>query len=219
VVVKAVTRKEHKVVGLLLEWHKQHRRLFPWRVNPDPYRVLVAEVLLQRTPANRVAKFFPEFVGKFPDPRSVSLADLGYLRDLLQPMGLKKRADWLLKLMKVICEKHSCRVPDSEKELLELPGVGSYTASAVICFGFGHDVPIIDVNVVRILSRVFVLPRNGRTRSDVLKQTATKMVPQGNSRPYNEALLDLAALICKKHPLCDLCPIAKSCHYFTSRSN
>jgi len=208
--------KETRFVQLILDWGEKNKRLFPWRRNRTPYKVLLAEILLQRTPANRVSTFFPRFVDRFPDPQSIKSMSIDDLEGFLKPMGLKKRAEWLAKLMREICEKHCCKVPDREDDLIKLPGVGLYTARAVLCFGFGEDVSIVDVNVARVLSRVFRISdiRKRPSEDKALWLFAAELVPKGLGPQYNEALLDHAALICKKNPICSECSISVLCSYY-----
>ncbi len=209
------TRKR-SFVHLLIQWHEENRRDFPWRTRRDPYITLLAEILLQRTPASRVARVFPNFIEKFPTAFSIASTDVDELEEFLRPMGLKKRAKWLIKLMKEVCEKHNCEIPDQEEELIQLPGVGLYTARAVLCFGFGKDAPIVDVNVARVLSRVFHFSdvRKRPSEDEVLWTFAAKIVPKGIGPRYNEALLDHATLICKRQPRCNVCPISEICEYY-----
>jgi len=199
-----------------MKWHEKNRRLFPWRRNKSPYRVLIAEILLQRTPANRVSTFFPRFVDKFPDPPSIASTSIDDLEEFLKPMGLKKRAEWLVKLMKGICEKYNGQIPNQEDKLKNLPGVGRYTARAVMSFGFKKDVAIVDINVVHVLSRVFGLPeRNKRPHADVeIWALTTALIPKGGGPEFNEALLDFAAKICTKNPSCHKCPLKHLCDYY-----
>lgn len=210
--------KPGRFVSLLLQWREENKRFFPWRTNPNPYVVLLAEILLQRTPANRVARFFPKFVERFPTPQSISSTDAHDLEEFLKPMGLRKRAAWLVKLMTEICERYDCKIPDQENELMNLPGVGLYTARAVMCFGFHKDVAIVDVNVARVLSRVFgILEQKRRPSEDSeLWELAAKLLPKNRAASYNEAVLDFAMLICKKRPLCSTCPLAHVCTYYQS---
>jgi A/G-specific adenine glycosylase len=199
----------------LIKWHQKNRRDFPWRTRRDPYVALLAEILLQRTPADRVSKFFPKFIEKFPAPHIIATANIESLQEFLRPMGLQKRAIWLVKLMKEVCEKHSCKIPDREEDLARLPGIGLYTARAILCFGFGEDVPIVDVNVARVLWRVFrgsdVKKRPSENK--LVWKLAGEIVPKGSGPLYNEALLDHAALICKKQPKCNICPVSEICRY------
>jgi A/G-specific adenine glycosylase len=208
--------KETRFVQLILEWGEKNKRRFPWRKYRTPYKALVAEILLQRTPANRVAKFFPEFVEKFPSPRSIATTDIYSFKEFLYPMGLKKRAEWLISLMKEVCDKYDCKIPDQEDQLVKLHGVGLYTSRAVLCFGFSKDVSIVDVNVARVLSRVFYGSDISKKPSEdrALWKFAAKVIPKGSATRYNEALLDHAALVCKKNPLCDECPVSVLCDYY-----
>jgi A/G-specific adenine glycosylase len=140
------------------------------------------------------------------------------MEEFIQPMGLKKRAEWLVSLMKEICEKYNCKVPDQENALRQLPGVGRYTARAVLSFGFKRDVAIVDVNVARVLSRVFgILGQRRRPSEDSeLWDFAVRLLPRKQVVAYNEALLDFAMLICKKQPLCSTCPLTGLCNYYQS---
>lgn len=176
----------------------------------------MAEILLQRTPANRVAKLFPELINKFPSPRSIANANSDGLREFLRPIGLRKRVEWLMSLMKEVCDKYECGIPDREDELIKLTGVGLYTARAVLCFGFAKDVSIVDVNVSRVLSRVFLgfNPKNKASEDKRLWKLADELVPKGAAILYNEALLDHAILICRQNPLCNKCPVTSLCRYF-----
>jgi len=213
-------RKHGNFVRLLMQWHKDNRRDFPWRIQRDPYLSLIAEILLQRTPANRVSTFFPRFIDRFPNPQSIIATSTNDLQKFLKPMGLKKRAEWLVRLMKDVCEKYNGQIPNREDELMSLPGVGRYTAHAVMSFGFKKDVAIVDINVVRVFSRVFGLPeRNRRPHADIeIWSLATALIPKGEGTEFNEALLDFAALVCRKTPLCHICPVNKICEYYTSTS-
>jgi A/G-specific adenine glycosylase len=203
--------RDRAIVNSLLKWHIKNRRNFPWREVRDPYRVLVAEFFLQRTPASRVARFLPKFLEQFPSPEKLATADVSYLKEFSRPLGLKKRISWLVESMKIVCQKYDGKIPDTFEDLISLPGVGEYTASAVLCFGFGQDIPIIDANVVRVLTRIFDLPETRRTGNAALKEIAGRLLPEDQALNYNEALLDFAALICKKRPLCDKCPLAHLC--------
>jgi len=209
-------RKHGNFVRLLMQWHKDNRRDFPWRIQRGPYLSLIAEILLQRTPANRVSTFFPRFIDRFPNPQSIISTNVDDLRKFLKPMGLKKRAEWLVRLMKDVCEKYNGRIPNQEDELMKLPGVGRYTARAVMSFGFKKDVAIVDINVVRVLSRVFGLPeRNKRPHADVeIWALTTALIPKGGGPEFNEALLDFAAKICTKNPSCHKCPLKHLCDYY-----
>lgn len=205
--------REQTITRTLLVWHRSNKKTFPWRVNPNPYRVLVAEFFLQRTPADRVAKFYPSFITRFPTPEKLASADLTQLEQISRPMGLKKRLPWIVSAVKTICQKYGGKVPNNRDELMQLPGVGSYTASAILCFGFRRDIPIVDTNVVRVLTRIFDLPKSCGVNNEDIKKISQKLVPKGRAATYHEALLDFALMVCKKRPLCDVCPLVHLCKY------
>jgi len=209
-----MTSRYEALARILLDWHRENRRVFPWREKRDPYAVLVAEFFLQRTPAMRVAEVLPSFLAEFPSPEKLANADPVLLRETYKTLGLGKRMSWLVDSAKILCRKYGGKVPSKPEDLLSLPGIGEYTASAVLCFGFGRDVPIVDANVVRVLTRIFGLPKTCRTGNPALKETARKLIPAGKGVDYNEALLDFAALVCRKRPLHAKCPLTDLCDYY-----
>lgn len=211
-----LVRKERVIVEILIDWRRKNRRTFPWREAKDPYVVLVAEFFLQRTPANRVAALLPKFIAEFPSPEKLAHANINHLKEVYGCLGLKKRMSWLVESMKIICQSYGGRIPNTLEDLLSLPGVGEYTASAVLCFGYGCDIPIVDANVVRVLTRIFGLPETNRTGTATLKKIARGLIPIGHAIDYNESILDFAALVCKKRPLHDKCPLTSSCDYYQS---
>lgn len=207
--------KYKTVTRILLRWHRENRRTFPWREKKDPYAVLVAEFFLQRTPADRVATILPKFIEEFPSPEKLARANPNQLKNAYRTLGLGKRFSWLVETAKVLCEKHGGKVPNKSGDLLSLPGIGEYTASAILCFGFGCDIPIVDANVVRVLTRIFGLPSTPRTGNHTLKELAKKLIPVNKGIDYNEAILDFAATVCKKKPLHQICPLTNLCDYFS----
>jgi A/G-specific adenine glycosylase len=208
------TVKTQKVVDRLLEWHEKHGRRFPWRENRTPYRVLLAEILLQRTPAERVVGAYEELLKLYPDPNSLARADVKDIRRHLKKLGLEKRGRWLIKAAREIVELHGGEVPMSYGKLVKLAGVGDYTASAVLVFGYGSPVPMVDANVARVVSRIYGLNLEDR-RS--IKNALTQIVPESKAAVFYNALLDLAALVCKKSPLCDICPVSAVCTHASRR--
>lgn len=207
-------------VKRLLNWHKSNQRSFPWRKTRDPYVILVAELMLQKTPAERVAEVLDKFTSKYPDVRSLASASMKDLEQFFTKLGLVKRARALLHTAKEVVLKYEGVIPDTLDELCKLPGVGTYTASAILCFAFGKDVPIVDTNVARVLMRVFGLKIKAQ-KPQVSRQLwsfAATLVPRGLGRAYNEALIDFAALVCRTEPKCNACPLSEICHYFSSQT-
>lgn len=199
----------------LSKWHEKNRRSFPWRERSTPFGVLVAEVLLQRTPADRVASFYGDFLSKYSNPCALAKARDVQLKREAARLGLVKRMGWLKDASKKICDEHRGEVPNGYEALLSLPGVGEYTASAVLSFGYGRDVAIVDVNVARVLSRAFGV----KPELKVVKEIAEKLIPSGRGPIFNEALLDLAATVCKVRPVCLKCPLSKICNHNKKDNN
>ena len=211
---------ESEFVRRVLEWGAKHKRRFPWRESRDPFAVLVAEIMLQKTPAERVAKIFDEFLARYPTPEALASAPQEEVEAWFSYLGLKKRARLLHQIAKEIVRTFGGRVPRSLNQLTRLPGVGPYTAAAVLCFAFGERLPIVDTNVARVLMRVFRLKIKTKrpALSKKLWAFASKLIPNGRQREYHEALLDLAALICKPKPICEKCPLSDICRSFKAGS-
>jgi A/G-specific adenine glycosylase len=173
--------------------------------------VLVAEFFLQRTPANRVAEFYPLFLERFPSLEKLATANPKHLEQLGHRLGLKKRMSWLVHSAKKICREHKGKIPDKFDDLIKLPGIGQYTASAILCFGYKKNVPIIDANVIRVLKRMDGLCTSRRANTATIKKILCKLLPGDQTVTFNEAILDFAATICKKRPLCEKCPLSHLC--------
>lgn len=201
-------KSEKFVTRTLLKWHKDNRRSFPWRDETDPYKVFIAEFFLQKTPAKRVANIYPNFIAEFPTPYSLVDIDYNYLVKKFGALGLHKRMKWLVNSMKIICSKHEGNIPSTKRELLNLPGIGEYTGSAILSFAFHKKTPIIDTNVIRILTRFF------RINEKDVKNLIIKVLPDQNHVSFNEAILDFSALICKKKPMCQICILKNECKYY-----
>jgi len=210
-------KKDDLFIEFLLKWFKTNKRKFSWRIlNLTPFQVLIAELLLQKTNANQVEKIFPEFIKKFPDPLKIVKTDESQLAETLRPLGLfLRRSRDLKKTAKLIIDNNN-EVPETKKELMNLPGVGEYIANAVLCFAFNKPVPIIDANVGRIMKRVYSFPvKNAPSRDKNLEKFMQDLIPKSNFKEFNLALLDLAALIClPKNPKCLECPVSKICDFF-----
>jgi len=202
----------------LLDWFRISGRQFPWRRTCDPYAVLLAEKLLQQTSVREsLVQAYNDLLTAYPTPAALAEADWNDIRVTIHPLGLHYRAQELVELAREISEKHGGCIPQDLKSLLALPGVGDYIARAELCFAFGQDVPIVDTNVARILYRLFGLPgpmpaNPARKRS--LIELAGSLLPTGQSREFNLAMLDLGALICKvPAPECNLCPLSSICEF------
>jgi len=201
---------------ILRWWSGRRRRDFPWRRTSDPYRVLVAEILLQRTKAEQVVPIYEEFLRRYPSLYELARAELEEIEETVRPLGLAKRARLLKSLAEVLVTRFRGEVPRSAEALLELPGVGYYTANAVLCFAYGEDVPLVDWNVARVVKRIWNIPMKRAPHTDKkLMEFAARLVPQGKGREFNLALLDFSAEICRpRNPECRSCPVSQMCDYF-----
>ena len=207
----------------ILSWFHDHGRQFPWRQARDPYAILLAEKLLQQTSVRQdLLDAYRALLDRYPTPEELAVANVAQIRPVIQPLGFHYRAEELVALAKSIVQKHAGRIPQDLKSLLALPGVGDYTARAVLCFAFGEDVPIVDTNVARILYRLFGLPGPmpaNPARKGALIELAQSLIPAGRSRDFNFAVLDLGALVCKPtSPVCAKCPLAPLCGFAASGS-
>lgn len=202
----------------LLAWYNQNGRRFPWRETSDPYAILIAEKLLQQTRAGEsVASAYQVLLSTYPSPEALSEAKLADVTAIVQPLGLAYRAAELIDLAAGLVSLHGGAVPNDLSSLMVLTGVGDYSARAVLSFAFGYDVAVVDTNVARIFYRVFDIP--GRMPSNPARKRrlidlATALLPAGQARQFNLALLDLGALVCTpRSPDCEDCPVLKYCNY------
>jgi len=201
----------------LLEWGDENLREFPWRVTDDPYRVFIAEVMLQRTLATKVVPVYREFVDRYPDFGALFRANEGDLADLIRPLGLQNRkARAFVNIAEDLC---GSGVPASEDELLTLPFVGRYAANATLCFSFSECRPIVDTNVVRIYNRYFGKEFSG-DQDEAAWSFSKRVLPEDQCRRFNLALLDFGAEVCtSRDPRCNHCPVNEECNFYSDRSH
>ncbi|ADI02699.1 HhH-GPD family protein [Syntrophothermus lipocalidus] len=204
----------------LLKWFEKNRRSFLWRETHNPWYILLAEVLLQKTNARKVENIYAEFINLYPTP--AKLLNAGpELQELLKPLGLWAAKSKILRsLAKSIVENFNGLVPDSFDNLISLPGVGSYIASAVLSFAYEKRTPIVDTNVIRILERYFGVcstKNNNKERDQQIWRFVEVLLPESNCvKRFNLALVDFGALVCTHyHPHCDTCCIAPYCKYYS----
>ena len=191
-----------------MQWGMPQLRDLPWRETQDPWRVLVSEVMLQQTNVPRVLPKFARFIDLFPTPGACARASLGEMLVEWQGMGYPRRCRNLHLAAQAIVDQHDGVVPRSLTALLALPGVGQYTARAVLTFAFDDDVAVVDTNVARVLARVTGNVLNAKD-SQVL---ADEWLPHGFSRDWNQVIMDFGAVVCNaRKPQCEHCPIARRC--------
>jgi A/G-specific adenine glycosylase len=206
-------------VTLILSWYGTSARRLPWRAIKDPYRILLSEIMLQQTQVSRVLEKYPAFLRRFPTIRSLAAARQADVVRAWQGMGYNNRAVRLSNLAKTVVNAHSGRIPRDYDGLLALPGIGPYTARAVLSSAFGLAVPVVDVNVRRLFSRIFWrMPRFSSMRSDAdIWRFAHEILPSHSAYDWNQALMDAGATVCTaRSPRCQECPVAGLCASRTS---
>lgn len=195
----------------LIEWKRSRDSRLPWRRTPNPFHVLMAEILLQRTRVSLVERVYQELCVRFPTARSLSQLKQGELDRLTRGLGLHYRSRRLIRIAKVI--DADGEFPNSSRKLLDLPGVGQYIANTVANLVFGEPVVMIDANVSRVMRRVFSadLGRQAYRRPSAYILVAG-LVPEQSRAEFGTALLDFSLEVCRRsHPLCGSCPIASGC--------
>lgn len=208
--------KIDEVQSNLITWFEKNGREFPWRETTNPFHILIAEKLLQQTIArSSVIDAYVAIITRYPTPKDLANAKIIDLQNIIKPLGLTYRANELIIMANEIHEKHGGNIPKDLNELLSLTGVGDYSARAILAFAYNEDVPIVDTNVARFIHRILGLDESIPTnpaRSKKLRDYAKELLPQGKSRRFNFAVLDLCAAVCKpRNPECSICPIHNKC--------
>lgn len=201
--------------GPLLSWYRENKRDLPWRENKDAYRIWISEIMLQQTRVEAVKPYYFRFMEHFPTVTALAGASDDELFKCWEGLGYYSRARNLKKAAQIIVDEYGGILPASHKELLELPGIGSYTAGAIASIAYEIPAPAVDGNVLRVLSRVT------ESRDDILKQSAKKkmealvseVIKEGEAGDFNQALIEIGAVVCVPNgaPLCDSCPFYTVC--------
>lgn len=208
----------HDAAGLrdeLVRWFRRHRRALPWRENRDPYRVWISEAMLQQTRVATVIPYFERFLARFPDLEALARAEEAELLAHWSGLGYYCRARTLQAAARAVLERHGGVLPARREELLELPGIGPYTAGAIASLAFDAPEALVDGNVERVFARLFALP--GAAASSGLRarvwELAAELVPRPRGAgEWNEALMELGALVCTpREPRCEECPWRARC--------
>ncbi len=203
----------------LLTWYRSKGRTLPWRGVNDPYLVWISEILLQQTRVEQGKGYYERFVERFPSVQELSDASIDEVLYYWKGLGYYSRALNLHRAAKIIVSKYKGVFPNNYKDILSLPGVGPYTASAISSLCFQEPRAAIDGNLYRVLSRVFTdtmdIGSNGSFRH--FSNLAERIMPINEPGEFNQALMDLGATICKpKNPSCSICPIALQCNAFAT---
>lgn len=194
------------------------KRDYPWRNTNNPYHILVAELLLQRTLPHHVLAIYEKIIHCYPDPCSLAAINQEDLSLLLAPLGLKKRVDLMMNAARYICQQLNNQIPCNYRDLLKIPAIGPYTAASVMSLVHGEAIAMVDVNTARIVSRTLsVIPKAESPQKDkaiiAIADAIVACNPQ-KVREVNLGFLDVGSLFCRSKPRCLTCPLQKLCVYY-----
>lgn len=198
----------------LLRWFEEHQRVLPWRLDRDPYRIWVSEIMLQQTQVATVVPFFERFLAAFPTLADLAAADEQQVLRLWEGLGYYRRARHMHRAAKIIVGEHGGVFPRDPETTGRLPGIGRYTVGAILSQAFDARLPILEANSRRVLCRLFARRANPSSPGEQrwLWEAAQALVPQRRSGDFNQALMELGALVCTSGiPACDRCPLERVC--------
>lgn len=197
----------------LKQWFLVQKREFPWRKNPTPYQVWVSEVLLQQTQASVVVPYFNRWMELFPTLETLAKASLDQVIKAVEGIGYYSRIRHIHATAVMIANEHEGKIPDAKEKLQKIKGLGSYTIGAILSFAFHQKEVAIDANVMRVISRYFLIedPVARQSAQKEIRQRVEMLLPDVEPWVITEALIELGACICKKQPQCAMCPLKKGC--------
>ena len=198
----------------LLGWFRQFQRDLPWRRTKDPYRIWLSEIMLQQTRVVAAIPYYERFLQRFPNVKALASAPQDEVLCLWSGLGYYSRARNLQKAAQQIVAKHGGQFPTRLDEALALPGIGNYTAAAILSIAFGEKLAVLDGNVARVLARLGAIRGDLREsrRWQRLQETADRFIEQKSAGDWNQAMMELGAMLCTpKSPQCLLCPVAQFC--------
>jgi A/G-specific adenine glycosylase len=207
-------QQKKSVQQAILRWYKNHRRKLIWRNSNNPYEIFVSEIMLQQTQVNRVQEKLPLFLKRFPHIHSLAASSRADVLRAWSGMGYNHRAIRLHQCANIIAKKYSGKIPSTMNELWNLPGVGTYTASAICAFAFQKNVAVVDVNIRRVYSRMFwkMSATNNVQSEKRIRSIAEILFPQNQSSQWHQAIMDLGATYClARNPKCNECIINAVC--------
>jgi len=203
----------------LISWFQKHQRDLPWRTHRTPYSTWISEMMLQQTQVQQVEPYYRRLINRFPSIKSLAKASTQDVLKAWEGMGYYRRAGNLHQAAKLMVSRFKEKIPADFQELIKLPGIGRSTAGAILSLAYGQPFPVLDGNIRRVLIRFFYITKDLQ-KTDTINQLwtiAQSIIPRRNPGLFNEALMELGALICRpKNPDCTLCPLKKGCQGFHS---
>lgn len=211
-----ITQDAKAFAEKLLQWWEKNRREFPWRTRNDPYEILIAEIMLQRTRAEQVVPVYEDFIKEFPTIEKLNRSTLQQVREYFKKLGLIWRADLVKQMTSVLMTSFNGKIPNDRAELILIPAIGDYMADAVLAFAYSQDVAVVDSNVCRVIGRVFGLELGKEARrKPIFRNIVQQLLPKRKAREFDWAMIDLASLIClPRKPACSKCPLNQICDYY-----
>lgn len=205
---------ENRIQAQLLQWFRKNGRDLPWRRTRDPYAIWVSEIMLQQTQVDTVIPYYQRFLKSFPTVRRLAKADLSKVLKAWEGLGYYSRARNLHRASQVLSSHLKGKIPDTMEGLLNIPGIGRYTAGAILSIAYNKEAPILDGNVKRVLARLFAVSGDIRKKETerTLWALSESLIPEGHAGSFNQALMDLGAMVCTpRGPLCLRCPLQRLC--------
>ena len=201
----------------LIYWYRNNKRPLPFRSTKDPYKIWVSEIMLQQTQMKTAIPFYERWINKLPTIESVASTDIDSLLKLWEGLGYYKRCQNFYQASKIVVEKYKGIVPSNYESFKGLPGVGDYTAGAVLSISFGIPVPAIDGNVKRVMARLYGFKHLTKYNSAIINKVISRILKNVNPSDFNQGLMELGALVCTfESPKCFKCPISKNCKAYQS---
>jgi len=198
-----------------LEWYHKHGRDFPWRYTKDPYKIMIAEFMLHRTKADQVVHVYESFIQKYPDVKSLAMADPEEMKKVTEHLGLHWRSRHFIASARYIVKELNGQFPDDYDNLRKIPGIGEYIAGAILIVCFNKPAPVVDSNIARFINRFWNLGLKGEIRRKKrIVKIAEELFNLENPGKFLFAIVDFASLVCKPdNPDCFQCPLKNNCKY------
>lgn len=218
--VQQIDQKAGDIAQLLLTHYDRHARDLPWRKLPgqgraNPYYVWLSEIMLQQTTVAAVVPYFRKFTERWPNFTALASADEADVMAAWAGLGYYARARNLIKCAKAVVDQHGGRLPESERALLALPGIGGYTSAAIAAIAFGHRAVVVDSNVERVVARLFAISAPLPAAKPIIREATDAITPNNRAGDFAQAMMDLGAGICSvRAPSCLLCPLNEDCTAF-----
>jgi A/G-specific adenine glycosylase len=209
--------KNNKIRKALLAWFAENKRPLLWRETKNPYHIWLSEIILQQTRVAQGTPYYQSFINQYPTIEQLSAAPEQEILKLWQGLGYYSRARNLHTTSKTITDKYNGKFPENYEDIISLKGIGDYTAAAILSIAFNQPYAVLDGNVYRVLSRLFLIetPINAREAKNIFKNQAQELLDKEQPGNFNEAMMEFGATICvPKNPLCHICPVQPYCDAF-----